>query len=366
LEESKCCKLTDEGEVSPLNLGMIAAYYYVQYRTIELIESSVTQKTKIRGILDILSAAWEFSTLPIRYGEDKTLKIMARTLTHKLPDDAAFDSNTKAQILLQCHFSRKSLPPNLRSDQKTVIVDSMNLIQAIVDVISSNGWLKPALAAMELSQMTVQGLWNKDNPLKQIPHFTDEIIKRCTEYNGEEPIEGVYDILTLDDEVRNDLLRLPDDKMADVAVFCNAYPNVEVTHEVEDPDDVTAGDPVKVVVNLEREIDEEDTDEDEMADLGKVSAALFPGEKRESWWIVIGDAKTNSLLSLKRVNLKHKQSVSLEFLAPEEAGDYDLTLFCMSDSYMGCDQEYSVSLSVAAAEEDDGDNGDEDVSDEEE
>jgi len=214
--------------------------------------------------------------------------------------------------------------------------------------------------------MTVQGLWNKDNPLKQIPHFTDEIIKRCTEYNGEEPIEGVYDILTLDDEVRNDLLRLPDDKMADVAVFCNAYPNVEVTHEVEDPDDVTAGDPVKVVVNLEREIDEEDTDEDEMADLGKVSAALFPGEKRESWWIVIGDAKTNSLLSLKRVNLKHKQSVSLEFLAPEEAGDYDLTLFCMSDSYMGCDQEYSVSLSVAAAEEDDGDNGDEDVSDEEE
>jgi len=71
-------------------------------------------------------------------------------------------------------------------------------------------------------------------------------------------------------------------------------------------------------------------------------------------------------LSLKRVNLKHKQSVSLEFLAPEEAGDYDLTLFCMSDSYMGCDQEYSVSLSVAAAEEDDGDNGDEDVSDEEE
>ena len=168
LEESKCCKLSDEGEVSPLNLGMVAAYYYVQYRTIELIESSVTQKTKIRGILEILSAAWEFSTLPIRYGEDKSLKIMARTLAHKLPDDAAYDSNTKALILLQSHFSRKPLSANLRSDQKTVLVESINLIQAIVDVISSNGWLKPALAAMELSQMTVQGLWNKDNVLKQV------------------------------------------------------------------------------------------------------------------------------------------------------------------------------------------------------
>ena len=43
----------------------------------------------------------------------------------------------------------------------------------------------------------------------------------------------------------------------------------------------------------------------------------------------------------------------LEFLAPEEAGDYDLTLFCMSDSYLGCDQEYSIPLSVAVGESDD-------------
>ena len=54
----------------------------------------------------------------------------------------------------------------------------------------------------------------------------------------------------------------------------------------------------------------------------------------------------------------------LEFLAPEEAGDYDLTLFCMSDSYLGCDQEYSVSLSVAAgddSESDDDDNEEEEA-----
>jgi hypothetical protein len=29
----------------------------------------------------------------------------------------------------------------------------MRLIQACVDVVSSNGWLSPALAAMELAQM---------------------------------------------------------------------------------------------------------------------------------------------------------------------------------------------------------------------
>lgn len=363
LEESRCVKIDDDGEISALNLGMIAAYYYIQYKTIDIIASSVTEKTKIRGVLEILSAAWEFASLPLRFGEEKTVKMLARTQPHKMPD-TAYDAHSKTMVLLQCHFSRRVIPADLRPDQQFILKESMKLIQAIVDVISSNGWLKPALAAMELSQMIVQGLWNKDHPLKQIPHFTDDIIKRCLSYKGEEPVESVFDILTLDDEVRSDLLRLPDDKMADVAVFCNNYPNVEVSFEVQDPEDVTSGDPIQIVVNLEREIDEEEMTDDEIADLGKVSAPLFPQEKKEAWWVVVGDTSSNTLHALKRVNLAQKQKVVLEFLAPEEAGDYNLTLFCMSDSYMGCDQEYSVPVSVAAGDEDDGNDQDSDDSEE--
>ena len=357
LEESKCCKVSENGEISPLNLGMIASYYYVQYRTIELIASSITAKTKIRGVLEILSAAWEFSTLPIRYGEDKSMKILSNKLIHKLPDNSSYDSNTKALILLQCHFSRITIGEDMRNDQRIVLKESVNIIQAVVDVISSNGWLKPALAAMELSQMIVQGLWNKDHILKQIPHFSNEIIERCKAFEGEDSVETVFDILTLDDAVRNQLLQLPDDKMADVAVFCNSYPNVDVSFNVVDADDVVAGYPVKVVVELEREVDDEVSEED-YANLGKVSAPLFPIEKKEAWWVVIGDTSTNTLMSLKRTSLRQAQKVVLEFLAPEEPGDYELTLFCMSDSYLGCDQEFSISLSVAAVGSDD--EGDED------
>lgn len=352
LEESKCIKISEDGEISPLNLGMIAAYYYIQYKTIDIIASSVTAKTKIRGVLEILSASWEFASLPLRYGEEKTIKMFARTQPYSLPD-AAYDAHTKTLILLQCHFSRMPIQADLRVDQKEILKPAPKLVQAIVDVISSNGWLKPALAAMELSQMLIQGLWNKDNVLKQIPHFSDAIVKRCMDYKGEEPIESVFDILTLDDNVRNDLLRLPDDKMAEVAVFCNNYPNVEVTYDIQDADDVTTGDPVQIVVQLEREIDAEEMTDDELADLGKVSAPLYPYEKKEGWWIVVGDTSSNALYALKRVNLVQKQKVVLEFLAPDEAGDYNLTLFCMSDSYLGCDQEYSINISVALGEDDD-------------
>lgn len=55
------------------------------------------------------------------------------------------------------------------------------VLQACVDVLSSNGWLSPALCAMELAQMVTQAMWAKDSYLKQLPHFGPEIIKRCKE-----------------------------------------------------------------------------------------------------------------------------------------------------------------------------------------
>lgn len=63
-------------------------------------------------------------------------------------------------------------------------LQAIRLIQACVDVLSSNGWLSPALAAMELAQMVTQAMWGKDSYLKQLPHFSQDIIKRCQEKVG--------------------------------------------------------------------------------------------------------------------------------------------------------------------------------------
>ena len=63
-------------------------------------------------------------------------------------------------------------------------MQAVRLIQACVDVLSSNGWLQPALTAMELAQMVTQAMWSKDSFLKQLPHFTSDIIKRCTDKVG--------------------------------------------------------------------------------------------------------------------------------------------------------------------------------------
>jgi len=291
LEQSKCIAVEDDMDLSSLNLGMIASYYYIQYTTIELFASSVTQKTKIKGIMEILSAASEFSLLPIRQNEDEQLKRLAYHLPQALHDSSSFDdSATKVHVLLQMHFSKKSLQTDLANDLRVVLRDSLKLLQALVDVISSQGWLRPALAAMELSQMIVQGLWDKDSVLLQIPHFTTDTVTRLRNHSS--PVESIFDILELEDDVREQLLQLTNDQMSDVAMFCNAYPNIDVSFELDSSNGVVAGDTVTAVVDLQRE-----------GDVTKVVCPRYPFPKSEGWWVIVGDTQTNTLLAIKRISI---------------------------------------------------------------
>lgn len=49
----------------------------------------------------------------------------------------------------------------------------------------------------------------------------------------------------------------------------------------------------------------------------------------------------------------HLLQVKLEFPAPEIPGDYNLVLYVMCDSYLGCDQEYEFNISVVPGDDED-------------
>uniref|UniRef100_A0A1I7YF66 U5 small nuclear ribonucleoprotein 200 kDa helicase n=1 Tax=Steinernema glaseri TaxID=37863 RepID=A0A1I7YF66_9BILA len=74
LENSNCIAVKDDMECVPLNLGIIASYYYISYTTIEVFNMSLKQKTKSRALFEIISNASEFSEVPIRHKEDAILK----------------------------------------------------------------------------------------------------------------------------------------------------------------------------------------------------------------------------------------------------------------------------------------------------
>jgi len=339
LEEAKAITVEDDVDVAALNLGMIAAYYYIRYTTLELFSSSLTEKTKMKGLLEILCSASEFEDLEIRHTEERKLKQIAGHLPIKVDVGKRIEPHTKANILLQAHFSRMDLSADLMLDQKKVLEDALRLLQAMVDVISSSGWLNPALAAMELSQMITQAMWDKDSSLLQLPYFDKALAKDCEK---EKEVESIFDLMELEDNDRNDLIKFTKSQMSAVAKACNRYPNVDLSYEVEDKDEIGEGDQVVIVVQLERETEDAP---------GPVIAPHYPKRKDEGWWLVVGDTKKNALVSIKRVPLQVRSKVKLDFVAPEQ-GDHDYVLYFMCDSYLGCDQEYEFSLNVGEAGED--------------
>ena len=86
-------------------------------------------------------------------------------------------------IVAQAHFQRTNLSGDLATDQAKVLTTTVRLLQAAVDVITSSSWLNPAITAMELSQIVVQAMWQTDSVLLQLPHFTRDLAKKCTQAN---------------------------------------------------------------------------------------------------------------------------------------------------------------------------------------
>ena len=120
LEHSKCISIEEDMDTAPLNLGMIAAYYYINCNTIESLSMSLNNKTKIRGLIEIISAAAEYENLPTRHGEDSLLRNLATRLPNKLQSIKFNSAHVKANLLIQvttsaivitCHVYLCSGPP---------------------------------------------------------------------------------------------------------------------------------------------------------------------------------------------------------------------------------------------------------------
>ena len=176
LAETKLVELEDEDDtVTPLNPAMIAAYYNISFITMQTFLLSLSGRTKLKGILEIVTSATEFESIQIRRHEDSILRRIYDRVPVKLAQPAYESPHFKAFVLLQAHFSRMQLPVDLAKDQEIILSKVLNLLSGCVDVLSSEGHLN-AMSAMEMSQMVVQAMWDRDSPLKQIPHLRRKLL----------------------------------------------------------------------------------------------------------------------------------------------------------------------------------------------
>ena len=116
--------------------------------TVEVYTLSLKERTKLKGLLEVVSSSAEFESIPIRRRHED---VLLRRIYDRGPvrlDKPDFEApHFKTFLLLQAQFSRLQLPPDLASDQVLVLEKVLNLLSACVDVMSSNAWLS-ALGAM--------------------------------------------------------------------------------------------------------------------------------------------------------------------------------------------------------------------------
>jgi activating signal cointegrator complex subunit 3 len=98
--------------------------------------------------------------LQVRHNEDKLNTVFSDQVRWPVDHKLCDDPHTKANLLFQAHFSRLPLPiADYVTDTRSVLDNSLRLVQAMIDVAADQGWLSNTLETIYLGQ--VRGaLWS--------------------------------------------------------------------------------------------------------------------------------------------------------------------------------------------------------------
>lgn len=337
-EKSNYESESEEGsqKIIPLNNCFIGSHHNISFSTMQMFVSSLNRGSTLASILEILASASEFNVISVRKNEMAILSQLNNSLPLKFSRVSFAElSAFKTFILLQVHFSRINLPIDMKIDLSKILQMVFPLINAIIDILSGEGYLN-ATSAMDISQMLVQGIWDTDSPLKQIPHFDDNILTKC----AEKKVETVYDIMALEDEERDEILILPSKDLIKVAHFVNNYPNIELKYHLDLSNVMIVSQSKEITITLARD--------DEPETLQVVSDQLtIP--KTEAWWLFIGETTTRQIYSIRRVILTKQVQEYIMDLTIHTPGIHNITIWCVCDSYIDADKEVSFEINVQEA-----------------
>ncbi|KAM0936673.1 putative DNA helicase [Dioscorea sansibarensis] len=327
LEDSGCIKMNADS-VEALMLGSIASQYYLSYLTVSMFGSNISMDTSLEVFLHILSGASEYDELPVRHNEENINAKLSKMVPYRVDEHHLDDPHVKANILFQAHFSRLELPiSDYVTDLKSVLDQSIRIIQAMIDISANSGWLLSALTCMHLLQMVMQGLWyEKDSSLWMLPSMNDDHLSFLNKLG----------ILTL-----RDLLVLPDMKLQSLLLQSSAselykdlqhFPRVQVKLRIQKSDNEGSKAPV-LNIKLEKTNFRRST--------SRAFTPRFPKVKDEAWWLVLGNFTSTELYALKRISFSDQITTRME-LPNASINLQETKLLLVSDCYLGLEQEFSI------------------------
>ncbi|XP_030091502.2 activating signal cointegrator 1 complex subunit 3 [Serinus canaria] len=389
LEGSYCIEVgEDNRSIEPLTYGRIASYYYLKHPTIGMFKDQLKPESNIEELLLILTNADEYTDLPVRHNEDQMNSELAKHLPIEVNPHSFDSSHTKTHLLLQAHFSHAMLPcPDYATDTKTVLDQAIRICQAMLDVAAHHGWLVTSLNITNLVQMVVQGRWIHDSSLLTLPNVELQhlyLFRKWSQgqrksvrggYQG--PIECLPELMAACEGKENVFASIVDSELPAAHIsqawnFLCRLPILNVSLSIKGSWDEAVQPQNEVPVPswttdtrddkrwIKLHADQEyvlqiNLHRTQMGYQGKqdskAMAPRFPKVKDEGWFLILGEVDKKELIALKRTGyVRNRNTVSLAFYTPETPGKCIYTLYLMSDSYLGMDQQYDIYLNIVAAQ----------------
>jgi hypothetical protein len=352
LADNGCIEIDDA--ISPTIFGRITSFYYLDYKTVGLFKRELRKEyttSSFSVLLRLLADAHEFDEIPVRHNEDLTNKELEMVIPVKVAGEGAFytgydNPHVKVFLLLQCHLTRgiKFSSTDYVTDSNTCLDSSIRILQAMIDVAASEGWLDTTTGVVNLLQCVKQAMWPTDSQLFCLPHVNRELVEAASKIG----------IVTI-----KDALKLGATKLSAALGYSLT------TKQVKELVGVLIRLPIISTNNLE--LYNVDGDEAELAVDGVLNTGgacilqfdlrrtpgmgggddiplycpRFPKGQNEGWIVLLGDGD-GGLVFLKRVG---KGKVRLEFVAPAR-GKYEWRVSVLSDGYVGVDAGATVKFSV--------------------
>ncbi|KAF6153662.1 hypothetical protein GIB67_027529 [Kingdonia uniflora] len=308
-------------------------------------------------------------------------------------------SLVKTELLIQAQLTREAseLSPALQGDFRRVLELAPRLLEELMKMAviprtqQGHGWLRPATGVVELSQSIIQavplsarkasgGFPEGVAPFLQLPHLSEAIVKKI----ARKRVRTFQELRDMSMEDRAELLTqaagFSTSEIQDVEVVLDMMPSitVEIICETEGEEGIQEGDVVTmqawVTLNRRNGL------------IGALPhAPYFPFHKEENFWLLLADpvsndvwlsqkvsfmdeaaaitaaskaiqeAKEGSGASLKEISVAVRGAVEKvrngsrlvmgKFQAPAE-GNYNLTSFCLCDSWIGCDKKTNLKVKV--------------------
>jgi len=382
LLSSHCISVMEDGRgLEPTVLGRIASYYYLSNSTMGMFKERLREQLSLEDVLLVLCEAEEYDQLPVRHNEDQMNAELASNVPIQVDCYTYDNPHTKSHLLLQAHFSRLPLPiADYGTDTKSVLDQAIRIMQAMIDLCADEGWLSTVLQITLLMQMTIQARWYYNCTLLQLPHITEDLLPLFklpsnTRDLQDKMVDHLSQLTHVCREKTNFLhtilsKSLSKKEIDEIYLVVSRLPIIDIVMSVQGEMLTETGKPTKTIHAIS--LNERDHLKQEWIDIhadqeyiikvrmkrkqisrkrsdAKAFAPFFPKAKNEGWFLVFGEIDNNELLALKRVGFstRDESTVPISFFTPEDLlGHKIYTLYIMSDTYQGLDQQYNLYFNI--------------------